>query len=152
MTYTRDALAHYLSCILYEATGDLSNAFVSYRLALEAFEDYRKNYSTAVPDLVRQDLLRVSEALGLNQEHQEYQQAFPGLTWQSEAASKSVGELVFITHAGRAPISRDLFVDDPFSPAELSVALATNRYDRYDTYNNRAAESILYGLTGRVTR
>ena len=152
MTYTRDALAQYLSGILYEATGDLSNAFVSYRLALEAFEDYRKNYSTAVPDLVRQDLLRVSEALGLNQEHQEYQQAFPGLTWQSEAASKSDGELVFITHAGRAPIKRDLFVDVPFSPAALAVVLATKRYDRYDTYNNRAAESILYGLTGRVMR
>src|SRR2546422_2152098 len=25
-------------------------------------------------------------------------------------------------------------------------------YDRYDTYNHRAAESILYGLTGRVVR
>jgi len=152
MAYTRDALARYLSGILYEATGDLSNAFVSYRLALEAFEDYRKNYSTAVPELVRQDLLRVSEALGLNQEHQEYQQAFPGLTLQSEAASKSDGELVFITHAGRAPIKRDLFLDVPFSPAALAVVLATKRYDRYDTYNNRAAESILYGLTGRVMR
>ncbi len=152
MAYTRDALARYLSGILYEATGDLSNAFVSYRLALEAFENYRKNYSTAVPELVRQDLLRVSEALGLNQEHQEYQQAFPGLTWQSEAASKSDGELVFITHAGRAPIKRDLFVDVPFSPAALAVVLATKRYDRYDTYNHRAAESILYGLTGRVVR
>src|SRR5438445_12309675 len=58
MTYTKDALARYLSGILYEATGDLSNAFVAYRLALEAFEDYRKNYSTAVPDPVLQDLMR----------------------------------------------------------------------------------------------
>jgi len=64
----------------------------------------------------------------------------------------SDGELVFVTHAGRAPIKRDLFVDVPFSPAALAVVLATKRYDRYDTYNHRAAESILYGLTGRVMR
>src|SRR5439155_841892 len=93
MTYTKDALARYLGGILYEATGDLSNAFVAYRLALEAFESYHTSYGTAVPDLVRQDLLRVSEALGLNQEHQEYRQAFPCLTWQSEAATPADGAL-----------------------------------------------------------
>ncbi len=153
MTYTKDALARYLSGILYEATGDLSNAFVAYRLALEAFEYERKSYGTPVPDLVHQDLLRVSEALGLNQEHQEYRQAFPDITWQPESASQSDGELVFLTHAGRVPIKRDLFVDVPFSPEAFAVVLATKRYDpRYDTYNHRVAESILYGLTGRVVR
>jgi uncharacterized protein len=152
MTYTKDALARYLTGLLYEATGDLSNAFVAYRLALDAFEHYRKSYGTAIPDLVCQDLLRVTEALGLNQEYQEYQQAFPGLTWQSESASLSDGELVFITHAGRAPIKRDLFVDIPFGADALAVVLATKRYDRNDTYNHRAAESVLYGLTGRVVR
>jgi len=153
MTYTEDALARYLSGILYEATGDLSNAFVAYRLALEAFEDYRKSYGTAVPDLVRQDLLRVTEALGLNQEHQEYREAFPGVTWQAESASQSDGELVFITHAGRAPIKRDLLVDVPFSLAALTLVLATKRYDRYlYSSDHRVAESILYGLTGRVMR
>jgi len=152
MTYTKDALARYLSGLLYEATGDRSNAFVAYRLALEAFEYYRKSYGTAVPDLVRQDLLRVSEALGLNQEHQEYLQAFPGLTWQSEKASGSNGELVFITQAGRAPLKRDLFVDIPFGVDALAVVLATKRSDQFDRYDHRATESILYGLTGRVVR
>jgi uncharacterized protein len=152
MTYTKDALARYLSGILYEATGDLSNAFVAYRLALEAFEDYRKSYGITVPDLVRQDLLRVSEALGLNQEHQEYRQAFPGLTWQPESASQSDGELVFITHAGRAPLKRDLFVDIPFGASALAVVLATKPYGRYDSRDQRVAQSILYGLTGRVVR
>src|SRR2546422_4559069 len=64
----------------------------------------------------------------------------------------SDGELVFVTPAGRAPIKRAFSVDVPFSPAALAVGLATKRYDRYDTYNHRAAESILYGLTGRVVR
>jgi hypothetical protein len=152
MTYSKDALARYLSGVLYEAAGDMSNAFVAYRLAFDAFEQYRKTYGTSTPDLLRQDLLRLSEALGLAQEHEEYKQAFQGLTWKSESASQDSGEIVFITYAGRAPVKRDIFVDIPFSPNALGVVLATKRYDRHYSGDNRVAESILYGLTGRVVR
>ncbi|MEK7797832.1 MAG: hypothetical protein AAB274_03300, partial [Nitrospirota bacterium] len=102
MTYSKDALARYLSGVLYEAAGDLSNAFVAYRLALDAFQQYGKAYGVPTPALLRQDLLRVSEALGLTQEHEEYKQAFQGTTWQSESASQGLGEIVFITYAGHA--------------------------------------------------
>jgi hypothetical protein len=152
MTYSQDALARYLSGVLYEAVGDLGNAFVAYRLAYDAFEQYRKAYGTAMPDLLRRDLLRVSEALGLTQEHDEYRQAFPGLSWQSESAAGHSGEIVFITYAGHAPFKRDAFVDIPFSYDALTAVLAAKRYDRYDTRDHRMAESILYGLTGRVVR
>lgn len=152
MTYGKDALARYLSGILYEAAGDLGNAFVAYRLAFEAFEQHRKAYGTPAPDMLRQDLLRVSEALGLTQEHEEYRQAFPGTTWQSEAASENLGEIVFVTYAGRAPIKRDVFVDIPFSTDALAVVLTTRGYDRHYSSDHRMAESILYGLTGRVVR
>ena len=149
MTYSKDALARYLSGVLYEAAGDLSNAFVAYRLALDAFQQYGKAYGVPTPALLRQDLLRVSEALGLTQEHEEYKQAFQGITWQSESASQGLGEIVFITYAGHAPVKRDIFVDIPFSADALSLVLATKRYDRRDT---RAADSILYGLNGRIIR
>jgi hypothetical protein len=152
MTYRTDALARYLSGVLYETMGDFSNAFVAYRLAFDAFEQYRQAYGTPVPDMLRQDLLRVSEALGLTQEHEEYKHAFGGITWLSETAAQSLGEVVFITYAGHAPIKRDLMVDIPFSPAALGMVLATKRYDRNYSGDQRAAESILYGLTGRVVR
>ena len=152
-TYSKDALARYLSGILYEATGDRSNAFVAYRLAFDAFEQYRKAYGASTPDLLRQDLLRLSEALGLTQEHEEYKQAFPGITWQPEASTQDMGEIVFITYAGHAPIKRDVFVDIPFSPAALNVVLATKRYEQSSySSDHQMAESILYGLTGRVMR
>ncbi len=149
MTYSRDALARYLSGVLYEATGDLSNAFVAYRLAYEAFGEYQKTYGTPIPDLLRQDLLRVSQALGLTQEYEEYRQAFPEIAWQPES---SAGELVFLTYAGHAPIKRDMMVDLPFSPEALGMVLATKRRERYYGGEQRAAESILYGLSGRVVR
>ena len=152
MTYSQDALARYLSGMLYEAAGDLSNAFVSYRLAYDAFEQYRKVYGTPTPDLLRRDLLRVSEALGLMQEYEEYKQAFAGIAWPPESASQGSGEIVFITYAGHAPFKRDVFVDIPFSRDALGLILLSKRYGRYDTPEHRAAESILYGLNGRVVR
>jgi hypothetical protein len=152
MTYSTDALARYLSGVLYETMGDLGNAFVAYRLAFDAFNQYRQAYGTPVPDMLRQDLLRVSEAVGLTQEHEEYKHAFGGIAWQSEAAAQSLGEVVFITYAGHAPIKRDFLVDIPFSADALGLVLATKRYDRNYSSDHRAAESILYGLTGRVVR
>jgi len=152
MGYTKDAFARYLSGVLHEATGDLSNAFVAYRLAYEAFQQYRTRYGMEVPDLVRRDLLRVSEALGLNQEHEEYRRAFHGIAWLPESAARGSGELVFITYAGRAPMKRDVFVDVPFGLDALHVVLATKGPSRYYSGDHRAAESLLYGLTGRVVR
>ena len=150
MTYSKDALARYLSGMLYEATGDLSNAFVSYRLAYDAFEQYRNAYGMAMPDVLRRDLLRVSEALALAQEHEAYKAAFAGMTWKPESASQGSGEIVFITYAGHAPFKRDQFVDIPFSADALNLVLATRRYDRPESRDQRTAESILYGLNGRV--
>jgi hypothetical protein len=152
MTYSKDALARYFSGVLYETTGDFNNALVAYRLAYDAFQQYRQAYGTPIPDLLRQDLLRVSEALGLIQEHEEYKQNFPGITWQSEASAQGMGELVFITYAGHAPFKRDAFVDIPFSYDAMNVVLATNLYSQYASQEYRAAQSILYGLTGRVIR
>jgi hypothetical protein len=152
MTYSKDALARYLSGVLYEAAGDRSNAFVAYRLALDAFQQHGRSYGVPAPDLLRRDLLRVSEALGLTQEHEEYKQAFAGVTWQSESASQDSGEIVFITYAGRAPVKRDIFVDVPFSADALGLVLAAQRYDRRYAGENRAADSILYGLNGRIIR
>ncbi len=152
MTYSKDALARYLSGVLYEATGDFNNALVAYRLAHDAFQQYRQAYGTPTPDLLRQDLLRVSEALGLTQEYEEYKQNFSGITWQSEASVQGMGELVFITYAGHAPFKRDAFVDIPFSYDAMNVVLATNLYNRYASQEYRTAQSILYGLTGRIVR
>lgn len=151
MAYTQDPFARYLSGILYEAVGELPDAFVAYRLAFAAFERARTLYGTAIPDLVRKDLLRVSEALGLNEEHAEYRRRFPDAVWQSEEAMRAGGELIFVTYAGRAPLKRDVFVDVPFSPQALGVVLAT-KLPYPNTENHRAAESILYGLTGHVIR
>jgi len=153
MTYTKDPFARYLSGVLYEATGNLSEALVAYRLSFEAFEQSRKLYGTEVPDLLRKDLLRITEALGLLDEYESYRRMFPGVIWQPQAGTRGMAELVFVTYAGRAPLKRDLFIDVPFSPEALAVVLATKVGTRRSSgADSRAAESVLYGLTGHVIR
>jgi hypothetical protein len=90
--------------------------------------------------------------LGLIQEHDEYRQVFQGIDWRPETAGQGLGELVFITYAGHAPVKRDVFVDVPIGVDALNVVLATKGLNRQDVGNHRAAESVLYGLTGRVVR
>lgn len=152
MGRSKDTLARYLSGVLYEASGDLANAFVAYRLAYDAFQQSQKEYGTAVPDLLRRDLLRLSEVLGLTQEHEEYRQVFQGVEWQSDVADRGLGEVVFITYAAHAPVKRDLFVNVPIGVDALAVVLATRGLISQDIGNRRATESVLYGQTGRVVR
>ena len=151
MSYSKDPLARYLSGVLYEAVGDLNNALVAYRLAYEAFQRARKLYGTPLPDLLRADLLRLSEATGLTEEHEEYRKEFPTIAWRRMAETKDLAELIFVVGEGRAPIKRDVFIDVPFSRDALAVVLVTKGVVRSND-ENRAAQSVLYGLTGRVMR
>ena len=152
MSYSKDPLARYLSGVLYEAVGDLNNALVAYRLAYDAFQQARKLYGTPLPDLLRADLLRLSEAMGLTDEHEGYRKEFPGIAWRQVAETKNLAELIFVAGEGRAPIKRDVFIDVPFSREALAVVLVTKGVVRSNDNEHRAAQSVLYGLTGRVMR
>ncbi len=152
MSYSKDPLARYLSGALYEGVGDLNNALVAYRLAYDAFQQAMKLYGTPVPDLLRADLLRLSEAMGLTDEHQEYRREFPGIAWRQVADTKDLAELIFVSGEGRAPTKRDVFIDVPFSRQALAVVLATKGVIYPNYSEHRAAQSVLYGLTGRVMR
>jgi len=111
--YKRDGLARYLSGILYEAKGLLNDAFISYRMALEAYEDYRSDYGTPIPLTLPSDLLRTSKALGLEEEHSHYREQFPDAAWMTEEELGSRSEVIFLGLIGRSPIKEDYFIDVP---------------------------------------
>lgn len=126
--YKQDALAHYLSGILYEAKGELNDAFISYRKADEAYGDYRGNYGTPLPPTLPADLLRVTAALHLTEEHEDYLKQFPGTPWMTAQEMKNRSEVIFISYTGRSPIKEDLFIDAPIPDGQggtylLRVAL-----------------------------
>jgi uncharacterized protein len=150
ITYSRDPFARYLSGILYEASGNLNDALVAYRLALDAFREAQALYGTPLPDSLRQDLLRMTDALGLTDEHHEYRTRFPQVNWRPLGQTKDLAELILVAYEGRAPIKYDVFINVPFSPEALAVVLATRGLVRPQFGDRYPAESVLYGLTGHI--
>ena len=75
--YTEDAFAQILQGLLYEATGDINNAFIAYRNAEELYaENNNSYYGVQLPLQLQKDLVRTSKQLGFTQEYQTYLQKF----------------------------------------------------------------------------
>lgn len=151
-SYREDAFARYLTGILYEAAGELNDAFIAYR---KAYDNYRLMQSWSqvpAPYLLRADLLRVTAALGMSQEYEEYQQTFPDTSWQTSEQTRQLAQIVVFSYNGRAPRKEDRFIDLPISLDALRLVLLTKGVLGASTQDTRAAESVLYGLNGRVVR
>jgi hypothetical protein len=151
-TYRDDGFARYLTGILYESTGDLNNAFIAYRNAYEAFEANHSWSHVLVPTQLRTDLLRTADAMHLSQELMEYQRLFPETSWQSSETTQRLAQVVVISYNGRAPRKEDQFLDLPISLDALQLVLLNRGFSQSNRQNNRVADSVLYGLNGRVVR
>jgi hypothetical protein len=151
--YREDAFARYLTGVLYEATGDLNNAFIAYRKAYEIYEATQGWARTPMPSMLRADLLRTTDALHMTAEFEEYRRRFPEINWVAREDQPNLAQVVLIGYNGRAPHKEESFLDIPISLSALQLVLlnrgvihSSNRQER------RAADSVLYGLNGRVVR
>ncbi|MGH7168387.1 MAG: COG3014 family protein, partial [Nitrospiraceae bacterium] len=150
--YRDDAFARYLSGILYEVAGDVNNAFIAYRKAYEAYRADASWFRTPVPPMLREDLLRTTDALHLSEEHEEYRRAFADVSWRTLSDTQRLAHVVVISYNGEAPRKEDQFIDLPISLDALNLVLLTKRFGGSNNPENRAAESLLYGLNGHVVR
>ncbi|HVG02221.1 MAG TPA: hypothetical protein VM842_04985, partial [Nitrospira sp.] len=121
--------------------------------AYEIYESTRAWARTPVPPMLHADLLRTAEALHMTTEFEEYHRQFPETRWISTSEHPDLAQVVVIGYNGRAPRKEDNYLDLPVSLSALQLVLlnrgvihASNRQER------RAADSILYGLNGRVVR
>ena len=150
--YRDDGFARYLSGILYESTGDVNNAFIAYRKAYETFDTTRAWSHTAVPSQLRADLLRTAEALHFTQELAEYQSLFHDTRWEASQALQQLAQVVVISYNGRVPRKEDQFLDLPISFDALQLVLLNRGFSQLNRQSNRAVDTVLYGLNGRVVR
>lgn len=150
--YQNDGFARYLSGIFYEAAGDLNNAFIAYRNAYEAYESMSGWLKMSSPPSLRSDLLRTADALGLATEFAEYRQTFPDVEWRSILSQEPLAHVVMISYNGRAPRKEDLFLDLPISLDAAQLVLLNRGVFQSPYQRDRVADSILYGLNGRVVR
>ncbi len=91
--------AHYIIGLIFEANNELDDALIAYR---KAYDDYRTS-KTKIPLLLQQDLLRLTEHLGLDDEERKYQTEFQLKQWPTQAALQQQGQVVAIIFNGLIP-------------------------------------------------
>ncbi len=101
-TYKQDAFALNLMGIIYEAKGEINDAFIAYRNAYLAYDSiYANDFEVKAPEQLKIDLLRTAKALGFRQEYQFYADKF---ACEVELYPKENGSLVFFWLNGLGPV------------------------------------------------
>ena len=102
--YKTDAFMLYLSGLIYDAMGDVNDAFIDYRRSYQAYiGDYRQYYATPLPSQLQEQLLRTTSALGFSDIFEEYRIDFPMQRWSAQDEYRNSARLVVIWNKGLVP-------------------------------------------------
>jgi hypothetical protein len=105
--------ARYLNGLVFEADGELSDAMIAYRKAYQAF----RAAQLPVPKQLQADLLRLTDYLELNNEHDKLQEQFKLKHWPTQAQLNKQGEVIAIVLSGLVPRKHEtsIMAQDPES-------------------------------------
>ena len=102
--YKEDAFIRFLMGVLYEAEGEINDAFISYRKAAEIFRsDYEPNYDVSAPDFLIQKMYAAARALDFRQEMEHIELAYPSIIDGLNADLDEMAELYCIHYNGKGP-------------------------------------------------
>lgn len=102
--YSKDAFALNLQGMLYEANGDINNAFIAYRNAADVyFESNNIYYGVNLPRQLQQDVLRTAHQMGFDSEKERYEKKFNTVLQNDTADSY----LIVFVEKGLAPVKRE---------------------------------------------
>lgn len=103
--YKEDAFAHVLMGIIYEAKGDVNNAFIAYRNAYNIYIDsYSGEFAVEVPQQLEHDILRTAYKNGFREELKNFEQEFR-LNYKTN--EEHTGDLVFFWLNGLGPVKSE---------------------------------------------
>lgn len=98
--YQRDAFAHLLMGLIYDASHNYNDAFIAYRNAYEVYEnDYAKSFGVKPPLQLQKDLIRTAYLTGFYTDVDDYEKKF-GIKYKPETGT----ELVFLWLNGFGPV------------------------------------------------
>ncbi|MFC2151654.1 COG3014 family protein [Bacteroidota bacterium] len=127
--YQRDAFAHHLMGIIYEANKDYNNAFIAYRNALEIYEtDYKEYFNISVPEQLKQDILRSAYLTGFYDDVSFYEEKF---NQKFDYEPNDNGELIFFWLNGFGPYKAESSINFVKVPNEDKgfVTLVNDEYN-----------------------
>jgi hypothetical protein len=99
--YSEDALMRWLAAVMYEAEGERDDAFLDYKKTLQAFQNYSKQFGTAVPDQAVADAQRMAGRLRETAALKKIKADFP--TARERPRQEGDADLVVIVYEGLAP-------------------------------------------------
>ena len=104
-SYKQDAFVRYIMGVLYEADGEVNDAFISYRDAYQGYKAYDTLFATKCPSYLKADLVRTAGRLGFQNELTEYEKEF-GIKYTP--SPPNLGTLLVVIYSGRGPVKEEV--------------------------------------------
>ena len=150
--YHEDPFARYLTGVLYEAFGDMNNAYIAYRKAEQAYQLAESWSHVPLPQQLKNDLLRITQNLSLTEELNTYRKTYPEAEEPRTNFSK-MAQVVVVSLNGPGPSKIDVLLDFPISLDALQlIALTKHGFVGRSTRRTRGPDAVLYGLQGDIVR
>jgi hypothetical protein len=144
--YREDALARYLSAVLYESQGQLSDAYIDYKKCRQAFQQYAASYGTPEPAFLGSDLCRLSQSLGYDDDFDDWKSKYPSIQFEKQHDLNGKGEVLLLLYDGLAPAKTDDWISIPIG--SLIYKLAFPKFvSRPDSLGGAALEAPGPGLS-----
>ena len=149
--YTSDAFALSLQGLLYEAMGDINNAFIAYRNAVDIYlkSENQTYFGVPLPKSLGMDVLRTAKQLGFENEYDFYRRKL-NMSYMP-SLKKSGGDLVLIWEKGLVPYKDQTYFTFHMVPqngvdvlditnSELGISIpipvnADQKKNNYDVFN-----------------
>jgi len=113
--YKFDAFAHNLAGIIYDASGDMNNAFIAYRNAYKIYnDDYSVKFNTQVPEQLKHDLLRTAFLSGFTDDVLFFEKEFK-IKFDKNAANYG-SDAVFFWNNGFGPVKDEWSINFTIIP------------------------------------
>lgn len=121
--------ARYLSGLVFEFNQELDNALIAYRKAYQAY----KSNDNAIPKILQQDLLRLTDYLGLSEEHKKFSDKFMLEAWPKQREVNQQARAIALVFNGLMPRKQSLNINVQ-SPSDRQLHRISTPY-----YEHRAA-------------
>lgn len=114
--YRRDAFAHNLLGMIYDAQKDYNSAFIAYRNAYNIYkEDYVTQLGTEIPLQLKKDILRTAQLIHFSEELSQYETEF---NMKAQPVPEGTAPLVFFWNNGLGPVKDENSINFAIVPLQ----------------------------------